>query len=539
MFLRPVTEEEICTIISGLRDSAAGWDEIPAKILKRCMQFIVVPITHVCNLSLFNGIFPSELKTAMIVPIFKAGDPTLVNNYRPVSVLPSISKIFEKIMYNRLIDFVEHSNLLYDFQFGFRKGRSTSMAITQIIDKITQALDNGEIALGVFLDFSKAFDTVNFNILFKKLEKYGIRGKALDWFKSYLADRKQYVKFENIKSTTLSIKCGVPQGSILGPLLFLLYINDIEAVSKKLFLILFADDSSAFISGKDLTEITLSMNIELKQISIWLQANKLSINIGKTHFMIFSSRNRKIYRPLVPLIMNGEVLEEVFCTKFLGVLIDSKLNWNCHIQYIKKKIAKGVGILCKARKILTDETMITLYYAFVYPYLQYAVEIWGNTFNCYLDGILKLQKRAVRTICYAKWREHSGPLFHKLKLLPIKQVYVFKIAQFMYKFDNSMLPNIFNNMFTIYRSCYNTRSKNCNFYKTPKHRLVVRAQFISVTGPKIWNHLNKILPQLPSLEIKSTLDGQRTVTQTCQNLTSLCAYKRVVKEYLNVNEYTV
>ena len=162
-------------------------------------------------------------------------------------------------------------------------------------------------------------------------------------------------------------------GSILGPLLFLLYINDIENASNEIFLMLFADDSSAFIQGKDLTELLLSRNTELNKMSLWLQTNQLSINIGKTHFMVFTVRNRKGFRPLIPLTINGEVLEETSCIKFLGVRIDSKLNWNLHIQYIKSKIAKGVGIIRKARRFLADEILITLYYAFLYPYLQYCI----------------------------------------------------------------------------------------------------------------------------------------------------------------------
>lgn len=471
----------------------------------------------------------------MVVPLYKADDPSLINNYRPVSVLPCLSKIFEKIMYNRLLEFIDHCNLLYDYQFGFRKGRSTTMAMSHIINKIMQALDKGEFAIGVFLDFSKAFDTVNFDILFRKLDKYGVRGTALEWFKSYLHNRKQYVKYEGSKSSELIIKCGVPQGSILGPLLFLLYINDIENASNEIFLMLFADDSSAFMQGKDLSEMFLSMNAELKKMSLWLQTNKLSINIGKTHFMVFTVRNKKVFRPLIPLTINGEVLEETSCIKFLGVRIDSKLNWNLHIQYIKSKIAKGVGIIGKARRFLADETLITLYYAFLYPYLQYCIEIWGNTFDTYLDSILKLQKRAVRTISYANPRAHSEPLFKNLEILPVKQVYVFKIAQFMYKYCNNMLPANFNSMFSASSYSYNLRTKKV--LKSEKHRLVVRSRFMSCTGVKIWNYFCEKMPPALSIQIEVSADGKRSVTEIPKKIMSINIFKRVLKEHLNSNRY--
>ena len=245
-----VTEEEIVKIIGNFKDSAAGWDDIKPSVIKHVKTSLKRPLAHISNLSFANGIFPNELKIANVVPIYKGNDEMEFSNYRPVSVLPVFSKLLERLMYNRLIDFINENKLLYKFQFGFQKGKSTNMALIMLIDKISEALDKGELAIGVFLDFSKAFDTVDHDILTRKLDLYGIKGIYNDWFKNYLDNRKQYVTYNSAKSESQVIKCGVPQGSILGPLLFLLYINDLSTVSDDLFSILFADDSNMFIVGK-------------------------------------------------------------------------------------------------------------------------------------------------------------------------------------------------------------------------------------------------------------------------------------------------
>ena len=249
-----------------------------------------------------------------------------------------------------------------------------------LIDKITSELKDGNFVLGVFLDYSKAFDCINHSILLQKLRYYGIPDVALDWFWSYLSGRNQFVYFNDTKSNYRDVICGVPQGSILGPILFLIYINDIVHVSNKLFPILFADDSNVFLSGKDPIEMITSMNYELEKLIKWLQANRLSLNIKKTHFMFFSPPRKNLSFSNEIRIM-GEKIEMVHETKFLGVMLDSKLSWQPHIAYISKKISKGIGILCKARKYLPQKCLITLYYSFIYPYMNYCLEVWGKCTN--------------------------------------------------------------------------------------------------------------------------------------------------------------
>ena len=293
IFLIPTDEREIRNIILNIRNSAPGYDGISLKCIYPVIDTLVTPLTYITNLSFIEGIFPSELKIAQVLPLYKNNDPMLFNNYRPILLLPFFSKLFERLMYNRLSDFIEKHHLLYQFQFGFPKNHSTFMALVILLEKITEALDSSEFAICILIDFRKAFDTVEHNILLQKLYHYGIRGNALQWFNSYLSNIYQYVNYNNTSSDMKLITCGVPQGSILGPSLFLLYINDISSVSSILFSILFADDTTLFYSSKNLQELSDVINNELSKMMEWLNANRLSLNIDKTNFMIFRPKGKK------------------------------------------------------------------------------------------------------------------------------------------------------------------------------------------------------------------------------------------------------
>ena len=267
---------------------------------------------------------------------------------------------------------------------------STNHAIISLPGKVSNAMVSGKTSIGVFLDLRKAFDTVNHCILLDKLYKYGIRGTPWNWFKSYLENRKQYVCYSDTLSATMPITHGVPQGSILGPLLFILYINALANVSENLFSILFADDTTVLIEGTNINTMIATLNCELGKLTEWLNANKLSINVSKSHYMVFHRSRRKINKGNI--LLDTTILSQVTYTEFLGVILDDKLKWTHHISYIKNKISKGMGIILKARKVLKKKVLLQLYHSFVTPYLIYCLKIWGNASDIHLQPLITTQK---------------------------------------------------------------------------------------------------------------------------------------------------
>lgn len=491
IFIEPTTTDEVKNIIILLKSSSPGHDEIHAKIIKATFNYFIDILVYLINLSFQQGVFPNELKHAKVIPIFKSGDHMFINNYRPISVLPTLSKIFEKIMYLRMLKFIEKHMLLYKYQFGFREKHSPALALIVLMDKISQALNNNESIIGIFLDFKKAFDTINHCILLNKLQHYGIRGPALKWFQSYLINRTQYVIFNDTNSKVEKIQCGVPQGSVLGPLLFLLYINDLANVSNIFFPILFADDTNVFIQGKNVKDIISNANLELDKIYIWLNANKLSLNIEKTKYMLFTNSRKNFVHNYIKL--NNIALEKVTYTKFLGIIIDNKCLWSNHIDYIRNKIAKGLGILYKVSKIFSESILVTLYNSFIYPYLDYCIEIWGMAAQLHLESLLKMQKKAVRLIKSTGYLSHSAPLFKSLNILPINKIYIYKVSVFMYKFVNDISPDLFSGMFTRNYERHHYRTRFRSNFEIPPFRLNIVKKSVRYTGSIIWNYVSSVL----------------------------------------------
>ena len=285
--IKDVSEQKVSDIIKSLNNSSAGWDQFPTSIAKQCFKNSIKPLTALINRSFREGIFPTELKRAKVVPIYKAGDKSLIN-YRPISKLSFYSKVFEKLMYNKLYNFIETNDILYAHQFGFRRGHSTQQAIISLIDKITKAINTNDIVISVFIDLKKAFDCVPTDILLAKLQAYGIRGDYINWFKSYLTDRTQYVHFNGENSAECTLQCGVPQGSILGPLFFIIFVNDMFNISNVLSNVLYADDTCIYLRGNDITALFDLLNVELNSLYVWLNANKLTLNVDENILHDFS-----------------------------------------------------------------------------------------------------------------------------------------------------------------------------------------------------------------------------------------------------------
>jgi len=493
--------EEIITLVKQMPSKhSSGHDNIPLDIMKLCINLIAEPLSKLINISFANGYFPDVLKIARVCPVFKCGDKSEFTNYRPISILPSFSKVFEKLMYTRLTNYLTKHSVLYKNQFGFRSNHSTLMAIIEMVDKITDAIDKKEYSVGVFVDLSKAFDTLDHNILLYKLQHYGVRGVALEWFKSYLDKRTQFVDYNGTNSSYLKIKCGVPQGSILGPLLFLLYMNDIASVSKILNLILFADDTNIFLSNRNLTTLIQNLNCELQLLNKWFLANKLSLNISKTNFIIFTSKQRKADLENQIVTFNCLPIAQVKHTKFLGVYIEEHLNWEHHIKQVESKISKSIGVLSKLKHYLPRHLLLTIYNSLVTPYLNYCPMIWASEINCTkLNKINILQKKAIRIICNLNFTAHAAPSFKKLNLLLIADIAKLQLGEFMYKFSYKLLPDVFSNYFTLNSNIhkYNTRQAK-NLHQLPINTSL-RKFSINVSGPKLWNILPKEIKSISSL----------------------------------------
>ena len=419
LFLSPTDTQEVITCISSLNiNKSSGPFSIPTRILHLIKNDIAKPLSDIINLSFCTGTFPTKLKIAKVIPVFKKDSLLNCSNYRPISLLSNIDKIFEKLMYTRVIDFLEKSRSIYPLQFGFRKHHSTNDALLNITENIRSSLDKGQFACGIFVDLQKAFDTVDHAILLKKLEHYGIRGIGNSWFKSYLTNRSQYVSISGFDSRLNHILHGVPQGSVLGPLLFLLYINDLHNAIKYCMVHHFADDTNLLIYDKSLKSLQKKVNIDLKLLCHWLNSNKISLNAKKTEYILFRQK-QKIINFNLKLKLNGKMLFPSNYLKYLGIFLDEHLNWKKHTDILSSKLRRANGALSKLRHFVPPGTLKSVYYAIFDSHLSYGSQIWGQNQNSVTNRIFILQKSAMRIMSNIPRRTHSSPLFHNLGVLKL------------------------------------------------------------------------------------------------------------------------
>ena len=454
----PVTISEILNATKLLQDKKTpDHNGISSNFLKKIIFNIATPLLHIFRLSFDKGIVPSQLKLAKVIPIFKNGDPSNMDNYRPISLLSSLSKILEKIVAIRLTTFLNEYDILSNWQFGFRSQHSTVHPMVHFTNFLSNAINKKEHSLAIFCDLKKAFDCCDHTILLSKLEKYGIRGSELLWFKSYLSDRKQFVSLHGKNSLLTDVLLGVPQGSILGPLLFLLYINDLPLASK-LFALLFADDTTLLASADSVVSLVEFVNLEFKKICDFFRTNKLMLHPDKTKILFFSNTssgegvhvlcnnnnddllNPDLIKQLSPVSSN----DDIPAVKFLGVYFDANLSFKYHVSCIKTKLSKALYILRMVKNTLPLKSLKLIYYSIFHCHLIYAIQIWSCCTQKLLNDLFKLQKSAIRIICNVKYNYHTEPLFKREEILPLPDLVSFFKVQFMHRFSQKFLPASFN-----------------------------------------------------------------------------------------------
>ena len=542
IFLSECTCEEINEIIKELSTSKSS--DIPIIILKRCSSFISHVLTKFLNEFMKAGTFPDILKLGVITPVYKKGNPQLFDNYRPVSTIPIFSKIFEKIIYKRLYDFLTAKDVLYEKQFGFRKNHSTCHAINYSVKYLSDKIEQKKHVIGIFIDLSKAFDTICHQKLLVKLENYGIRGNCLELLKSYLNTRKQVTKFDHVKSELQNVLYGVPQGSVLGPLLFLIYINDIINAASCSEFVIFADDTNIFVSATTKMEAYNLANKVLRSVYIYMDTNQLHINLKKCAHIYFRpnlnneermtcARTQQYDNRLI-LSVNGQKVEKVDKIRFLGVIIDEKLNWNDHIEHLENKLLSTIVLIKRVKKFIPRSRYLDIYHSLFVSHLTYGISCWGGAHSTKLQKLFNIQKRCVRILfgesasfdhpeyysscARAKTYqdhmasrdyslEHTKPLFNKHRLLTLQNLYVIRTLVETIKIikHHSPFP-----LFSHFSFCPESRRHKLLL---PKYNLDISKHNFTVCASKLWNLCIDNLLDKPVLSTIKSLPGMKCDSQ--------------------------
>lgn len=476
-FFIPVVSQDIIDAISGLRNTnSLGVDCISTRVVKHVAHLIANPLSHIINYSVSQGKFPSLLKTGKVIPVLKKNNPQDLNNYRPITILNTISKTVEKVMHTKIMDYLNKYNILTSSQHGFRSGKSTESATYNYTEFIFKNLDKRKCVCTLLFDLTKAFDCLNHSFLEEKLSRLGFRNNILEWIVSYLSGRQIFVSCNDVESDIYELVTGVPQGSVLGPLFFLLYINDLPTYLETECTVLYADDTSIVVSADTPEELNVKLSITFKKFMDWCQRNSLIANPQKTELLYFTNR-RTLDTPFV-LSLQNTTIESSPHAKFLGVYVDSDMSWRTQIDFVCKRLAKSYYALFQLTKLFNLTQLLSVYYALVYSTLAYNVASWGNAVDS--GRVFIMQKKIIRLIFKLGWSDSCLPLFKSQKILTFPCIYIYKTIIYVRANVNTFPTNGQNHD-------YSTRHGSTLI--PSKHHTALMEKSISYAGIRLYNKL--------------------------------------------------
>ena len=497
----PLTVAETQKLLKSLpTDKATGLDGIPSKVLSCAANQIAPAICKIINLSLETGVFPDKWKHAKVTPIHKGGVLSDTNNYRPISVLCGLSKIAERHIHNHLYNHMKPH--LHKAQSGFRSNYSCETALSRIIDMWTKNMDSQMLNGIILLDLRKAFDLIDHEILITKLGKYNIGLKTLHLLRSYLSERKQQVLFKQTLSDVQQVKSGIPQGSIIGPLLFISYMNDLPlTLNASSYIDMYADDATITHATKTIAELNVALTNDLSAVTAWCKNNRMAINSTKTKAMLITSaQKRRGLSDILSIALNEEPLEVVDKENLLGVKIDNDLTWKDQVDSVCRKVARNIALLRRIKTHLDIPMRRMFYMAYIQPHTDYCLTIWGMSHH--IDRVQKLQNMALRVISDEPRHTRSLTLYKKFRVMKISDRIDYKMVALTYKAVNGIAPDYMTDMFKPVRDTHtrSTRAAAAGDLAVPVARLKLRRNALAHRGAKLFNQCNNDVRTAGSIE---------------------------------------
>jgi hypothetical protein len=490
---KSVRKEDVLKIMNRM-EKKSGIDNVNISVFRDAFDVIGDVFTDMMNEILLSGEFPEIYKISTVVPIEKVNKTIKCEEFRPINMLYIEEKIIEHLVKDQLLAFVDENNILCAEQSGFRASHSCESALNVIMNHWKEQLQLKKITIVTFLDLKRAFETIDRRILLKKLERYGIKGTVLRFFENYLKDRKQHCRFDGVCSEDEYNDLGVPQGTVIGPLLFILYINDIIKNVKFSKVSLFADDTLLSISGDNVEEVMRNMNKDLQLLSKWLNYNKLKLNVEKTKFMVIT--NKRIVKNEVSLNINDQPIERVIKMKYLGMMLDDALKLDDHVDYICKKMGRKYGFMCRANGKLTTESKILLFKSIVSPHVDYCSSLLYLITDEQMKRLQKIQNKIMRLILHCNKRTHISWMLDTLKWQSMKQRIEFNTMIFIFKIVHNMAPENLCNNISYVRDSHQHDTRSSNNICLPNMTMATSQNCIFYKGIKAYNNL--------SVEIKNS-----------------------------------